>query len=80
MAQKDDKGALPYLEEALKGDAKRQDLWFLKAHAAEQAGDATQAMQSLEQGLGLGGVHVSECGEPATALSGKQTKRQSERT
>ena len=62
LAQKDDKGALPYLEEALRGDGKRQDLWFLKAHAAERAGDATQAMQSLEQGLGLGGVHVSESG------------------
>src|SRR4029077_8201413 len=63
QAQKDDKGALPYLEEALKGDAKRQDLWFLKAHAAEQAGDAALAMQSFEQGLGLGGVHISECGD-----------------
>jgi tetratricopeptide (TPR) repeat protein len=62
-AQKDDKGALPYLEEALKGDAKRQDLWFLRAHAAEQAGDAALAMQSFEQGLGLGGVHISECGD-----------------
>jgi tetratricopeptide (TPR) repeat protein len=61
LAHKDDKGALPYLEEALKGDGKRQDLWFLKAHAAEQAGDVPLAMQSFELGLGLGGVHVSEC-------------------
>lgn len=63
LARKDDKGALPYLEEALKGDAKRQDLWFLKAHAAEHAGDAPQAIQSFEQGLGLGGAHIPEAGD-----------------
>jgi tetratricopeptide (TPR) repeat protein len=63
IARKDDKGALPYLEEALKGNAKRQDLWFLQAHAAEQAGDSPQAIQSFEQGMGLGGVHIAEAGD-----------------
>ena len=60
LARNDDKGALPYLEEALKGDQSRQDLWFLKARAAEHTGDAPLATQSFERGLALGGIHVHE--------------------
>ncbi len=60
LARKDDKGALPYLEDALHADAKRQDLWFLKAQAAERLVDSSVAMQSFEQGLALGGVHIPE--------------------
>jgi hypothetical protein len=60
VAHKDDKGALPYLELALRADAKRQDLWFLQAQASERLGDATLAIHSFEQGLALGGVHIPE--------------------
>jgi len=60
LARKDDKGALPYLEEALRADAKRQDLWFLQAQAGERLADASLAMRSFETGLALGGVHVTE--------------------
>ena len=60
VAHKDDKGALPYLELALRADVKRQDLWFLQAQAGERLGDAPLAIHSFEQGLALGGVHISE--------------------
>lgn len=72
LARKDDKGAISYLEEALKGDAKRQDLWFLKAHAAERGGDTQQAIQSFEQGLGLGGTHIPETGDLLRLYLGKK--------
>lgn len=62
LAKKDDKGAIPFLQEALRGDAKRQDLWFLQAHAAGGVANSPLAIQSFEQGLALGGVHVSESG------------------
>jgi len=62
LARKDDKGAIPYLDQALLGDSKRQDLWFLQAHAAERTADSPLAIQSFEQGLALGGVHVPEAG------------------
>ena len=60
VANKDDKGALPYFELALRADAKRQDLWFLQAQAGERLGDAPLAIHSFEQGLALGGVHIAE--------------------
>jgi tetratricopeptide (TPR) repeat protein len=62
LARKDDKGAIPFLDQALRGNAKRQDLWFLQGYAAERAADSPLAIQSFEHGLALGGVHVSECG------------------
>ncbi len=62
LARKDDRRALPYLEEALRGDPKRQDLWFIKAHAAERTTDSPLAIQSFEQGLATGGVHIAETG------------------
>jgi tetratricopeptide (TPR) repeat protein len=60
IARKDDKGALPYLQEVLKQDSKRQEIWFLQAEAAERSEDPTLAEHSYEQGLSLGGVHVPE--------------------
>jgi tetratricopeptide (TPR) repeat protein len=62
LARSDDQGAIPFLEEALRGDAQRQDLWFLQGHAAERAANSQLAIQSLERGLALGGVHVQESG------------------
>jgi tetratricopeptide (TPR) repeat protein len=62
LARNDDKSAISFLEEALRGDAKRQDLWFLQAHAAERVANTPLAIQSFERGLALGGVHVPECG------------------
>lgn len=60
IARKDDKGALPYLDEALRADATRQDLWFLKAGAAERLQNSSLAMDSFEHGLALGGAHIPE--------------------
>ena len=60
LAHKDDKAALPYLAEALTGDAKREDLWFVQAQAAERLKDSSLAIRSLEQGLALGGAHPAE--------------------
>jgi Flp pilus assembly protein TadD len=60
LARKNDKAALPYLDTALRADAKRQDLWFLQGHAGERLGDAPLAIHSFEQGLALGGAHITE--------------------
>jgi len=62
IARKDDKGALPYLQEVVRLDAKRQDIWFLQAQVAERAEDKGLAEHSYEQGLLLGGVHITEVG------------------
>lgn len=60
LAHKDDKSALPFLEEALKADPKRQDLWFLQAQAADRSKDSSSAIHSFEEALALGGVHPAE--------------------
>ena len=60
LAHKDDQAALPYLAEALTGDPRRQDLWFVQAEAAERLKDSSLAIHSLEQGLALGGAHPLE--------------------
>ena len=60
LARKDDKSALPYLQEALNADPKRQDLWFLHAQAADRAKDSSSAIHSFEQALALGAVHPAE--------------------
>jgi len=62
LARKDDKGAIPFLDQALRGDVNRQDLWFLQAHAAERTANSPLAIQSFEHGLALGGAHVPEFG------------------
>lgn len=62
VARKDDKGALPYSQEVLRMDPKRQDVWFFQGEVAEKAQDSTLAIHSYEQGLALGGVHVAEAG------------------
>jgi tetratricopeptide (TPR) repeat protein len=60
LARKDDKGAILYLNDVLRADAKRQDLWFLQAEAANRLRDSPLAVQSFEQGLDLGGFHLPE--------------------
>jgi Flp pilus assembly protein TadD len=60
IARKDDRGALPFLDEVLSTDAKRQDLWFLKAQAGVRLGDSALAITSMEHGLELGGIHIEE--------------------
>ena len=62
IARKDDKGALPYLQEVVRLDGKRQDIWFLRAQVAERVEDKVLAQRSYEQGLLLGGVHITEVG------------------
>lgn len=79
LAKKDDAGAIPFLEEALRGDARRQDLWFLKADAAKRTGNAPLAIASFEHGLALGGVHVVETGSLLKLyLDAKQTSKTQE--
>src|SRR5262249_53217575 len=58
IAQKDDRGAVTYLDEALQADAKRQDLWFVKADAAVRLAEPAMAIASYEHGLELGGLHL----------------------
>jgi tetratricopeptide (TPR) repeat protein len=60
IARKDDHGALPFLDQALGIDAKRQDLWFLEGQLAERTKDSSLAIHSFERGLALGGVHIPE--------------------
>lgn len=60
LEHKDDKAALPYLEEALNASPKRQDLWFDQAQAADRLKDSSLAIHSFEQALALGGVHPVE--------------------
>ncbi|HET9307113.1 MAG TPA: hypothetical protein VFO46_13900 [Candidatus Sulfotelmatobacter sp.] len=62
IARKDDKAALPYLQEVLRQDSKRQDIFFLQAQVAERSENPTLAEHSYEQGLSLGGVHIAETG------------------
>jgi tetratricopeptide (TPR) repeat protein len=60
LANKDDKGAMPFLAEALQGDEKRQDLQFMQAQAAQRLKDFSLAIRSFQQGLALGGTHIVE--------------------
>jgi len=60
LARKDERGALPYLDQALRADMKRQDLWFLQAQAAERLQDSALAIRSFEEALALGGIHIPE--------------------
>jgi tetratricopeptide (TPR) repeat protein len=74
LSRKNDSGALPYLQEVLRQDAKRQDIWFLQAQTAERTEKISLAEHSYEQGLGLGGVHVPESGSLLRLyVAGKQT-------
>ncbi len=58
IARKDDRGALPYLDEALQVDPKRQDLWFVKAEVAVRLAEPALAISSYEHGLELGGLNL----------------------
>ena len=55
-----DRGAVPYLDQAMRADTKRQDLWFLRALAAERLQDSALAIHSFEEALALGGLHIAE--------------------
>ena len=60
LARKDDKGAMPFLADALRLDPQHQELWFEKARSAERLHDSSLAMESFEKGLALGGSQVAE--------------------
>ena len=60
LGRYDDKGSLPYLDEALHLDPKRQDLWFLQAKTGERLRDSGLAIHAYEEGLALGGDRVPE--------------------
>lgn len=62
LARKDDQGAIPYLEDVLRSDDKRQDLWFLEGDAADRLLQSEAAIRCFERGLALGGVHVAQSG------------------
>jgi tetratricopeptide (TPR) repeat protein len=62
VARKDERGALPYSQEVLRLDPKQQDVWYFQGEVAEKAQNPTLAIQSYEQGMALGGVHVVEAG------------------
>ena len=79
LARKDDKGALPYLQEVLNKEPKRKDIWFLQAEAAERAGDASLAEHSYEQGFSLGEGNIVEVSSLVHLYSeGKKTDRAAE--
>ncbi|MDR3763995.1 MAG: hypothetical protein P4M01_07865 [Acidobacteriota bacterium] len=59
-SQRDDREATEYLAEALKLNPQRQDIWFLRAESAERIPDPALAIECLENGLALGGVHIPE--------------------
>jgi tetratricopeptide (TPR) repeat protein len=63
IALKDDKAAIPYLDQVLQAHGQRQDLWFLEAEVAGRLNDSPRAVLSLEQGLALGGLHIKETGD-----------------
>src|SRR5579863_187429 len=74
LARKDDKGALPYLQEVLRQEPKRKDIWFLQAETAERSGDPTLAVHSYEQGFSLGEGNIVEVSSLVRLYSdGKKT-------
>ncbi|PYU20455.1 MAG: hypothetical protein DMG30_21135 [Acidobacteria bacterium] len=60
LARNDDRSALLYLDQAVRADNKRQDLWFLQAQVAERLRDSPLAIHSFEEALALGGLHIPE--------------------
>lgn len=60
LGKKNDNAALSLLDEALRRDPRRQDLWFLQAQTAERLGNQPLAMRSFQEGLALGGMHIPE--------------------
>jgi len=76
LGRKDERGALPYLEQALLADDKRQDLWLLQGQTADHLHNSHLAMKSFEQGLALGGVHVADsCTLLRLYVDGKETAK-----
>jgi Tfp pilus assembly protein PilF len=79
VARKDDKGALPYLQAALRLAPSLQDLWFFQGQVAERTENTALAEDSYERGLALGGVHIAEAGALLRLyLNAKQTDRATE--
>ncbi len=60
LTRSDDAGALPFLEEVLRIDTQRQEIWFLRAASSEKIHDWNRAVDSFEHGLALGGDHIPE--------------------
>ncbi|HYK90407.1 MAG TPA: hypothetical protein VE398_16650 [Acidobacteriota bacterium] len=60
VLREDYSGSIPFLEESLQLSGNNQDLWFLRANAAQHIGDWHRGIDSLERGLQLGGSHLSE--------------------
>ena len=55
LSRGDDAGAMPFLDESLKKDAKQPSLWFLRADAAGRLKNWKTQSGSLERGLELDG-------------------------
>ncbi|MGO4880061.1 MAG: tetratricopeptide repeat protein [Bryobacteraceae bacterium] len=53
LSRGDDAGALPFLDESLKKDAKQAPLWFVRADAAMRLKDWKTQAESLERALAL---------------------------
>ncbi len=53
LARSDDAGALPFLDEVLKSDAARRDLWLIRADTALRTGNWNLQADSLEHALAL---------------------------
>jgi Flp pilus assembly protein TadD len=64
LTRKDDRTALPFLEEALAQRAGRQDLWLLRADIAARLEDWQRAADSVEHAVTLGSITL----ERRTAL------------
>ena len=56
LSRKDDRGAMPFLEEALAAHADKQDLWLLRADVATRLEDWQRIADSVEHALVLGDV------------------------
>ncbi len=54
LGRKDDRGALPFLEESLAAGPANRPLWFLRAEVSERLGDWKRQADSVERALALG--------------------------
>ena len=55
VSRSDDAGTIPFLEEVVKSNPKRQDLWLLRADTAARLKDWKLQADSIEHALALGG-------------------------
>ena len=56
LTRGDDRGFLAYVDERLASGRGTQELWLLRADAANRLGDWVRNSESLERAIGLGGV------------------------